>query len=152
MGVSMETILRILGTDGSWSGLVLRIALGSVIWMHGAQKLLGIFGGYGFSGTMDFFTKTMGLPWIIALLVILGEFFGGIGLILGIGTRFFALYTGIILLFAMFLVHWENGFFMNWFGNQKGEGIEFFILFLSISVTLILNGGGKYSLDSFLSK
>lgn len=148
----METILRILGTDGSWSGLVLRIALGSVIWMHGAQKLLGIFGGYGFSGTMDFFTKTMGLPWIIALLVILGEFFGGIGLILGIGTRFFALYTGIILLFAMFLVHWENGFFMNWFGNQKGEGIEFFILFLSISVTLILNGGGKYSLDSFLSK
>ncbi|MCU0824224.1 MAG: DoxX family protein [Leptospira sp.] len=148
----METILRILGTDGSWSGLVLRIALGSVIWMHGAQKLLGIFGGYGFSGTMDFFTKTMGLPWIIALLVILGEFFGGIGLILGIGTRFFALYTGIILLFAMFLVHWENGFFMNWFGNQKGEGIEFFILFLSISVTLILNGGGKYSLDSLLSK
>ncbi len=92
----METILRILGTDGSWSGLVLRLALGSVIWMHGAQKLLGIFGGYGFSGTMDFFTKTMGLPWIIALLVILGEFFGGIGLILGIGTRFFALYTGII--------------------------------------------------------
>jgi putative oxidoreductase len=152
MEVSMETILRILGTDGSWSGLVLRIALGSVIWMHGAQKLLGIFGGYGFSGTMDFFTKTMGLPWIIALLVILGEFFGGIGLILGIGTRFFALYTGIILLFAMFLVHWENGFFMNWFGNQKGEGIEFFILFLSISVTLILNGGGKYSLDSLLSK
>lgn len=148
----METILRILGTDGSWSGLVLRIALGSVIWTHGAQKLLGIFGGYGFSGTMDFFTKTMGLPWIIALLVILGEFFGGIGIILGIGTRFFALYTGIILLFAMFLVHWENGFFMNWFGNQKGEGIEFFILFLSISVTLILNGGGKYSLDSFLSK
>lgn len=148
----METILRILGTDGSWSGLVLRIALGSVIWTHGAQKLLGIFGGYGFSGTMDFFTKTMGLPWIIALLVILGEFFGGIGLILGIRTRFFALYTGIILLFAMFLVHWENGFFMNWFGNQKGEGIEFFILFLSISVTLILNGGGKYSLDSFLSK
>lgn len=148
----METILRILGTDGSWSGLVLRLALGCVIWMHGAQKLLGIFGGYGFSGTMDFFTKTMGLPWIIALLVILGEFFGGIGLILGIGTRFFALYTGIILLFAMFLVHWENGFFMNWFGNQKGEGIEFFILFLSISVTLILNGGGKYSLDSFLSK
>lgn len=148
----METILRILGTDGSWSGLVLRIALGSVIWTHGAQKLLGIFGGYGFSGTMDFFTKTMGLPWIIALLVILGEFFGGIGLILGIGTRFFALYTGIILLFAMFLVHWENGFFMNWFGNQKGEGIEFFILFLSISITLILNGGGKYSLDSFLSK
>ncbi|EKJ88301.1 putative oxidoreductase [Leptospira meyeri] len=148
----METILRILSTDGSWSSLVLRIALGSVIWMHGAQKLLGIFGGYGFSGTMDFFTKTMGLPWIIALLVILGEFFGGIGLVFGIGTRFFALYTGTILMFAMFLVHWENGFFMNWFGNQKGEGIEFFILFLSISLTLILNGGGKYSLDSFISK
>ncbi|MCZ8155700.1 MAG: DoxX family protein [Leptospira sp.] len=148
----METILRLLQTDTSWGSFVLRLSLGCVIWMHGAQKMLGLFGGYGFSGTMDFFTKTMGLPWIIALLIILGEFFGGISLILGIGTRFFALYVGIILLFAMILVHWENGFFMNWFGNQKGEGIEFFILFLSMSIALIINGGGKFSLDSLLVK
>lgn len=148
----METILKILNTDGSWASLVLRLSLGSVIWMHGAQKLLGLFGGYGFSGTMDFFTKTMGLPWIVALLVILGEFFGGIGLIAGIGTRFFALAVGIILFSAMILVHWENGFFMNWFENQKGEGIEFFLLFLSMSVALILSGGGKFSIDSYLAK
>jgi putative oxidoreductase len=148
----METILKILNTDNSWASLVLRLSLGGVVWMHGAQKLLGLYGGYGFSGTMDFFTKTMGLPWIIALLVILGEFFGGIGLVLGFGTRFFAVYVGIILLFAMILVHWENGFFMNWFGNQKGEGIEFFVLFLSMTIALSLNGGGKFSLDSLLTK
>jgi putative oxidoreductase len=146
----MDTISKLLITDASWASLILRLSLGSVIWAHGAQKLLGFYGGYGFSGTMDFFTKTMGLPWIIALLVITGEFFGGIGLLLGLGTRFFAFCVGIILLFAMFLVHWENGFFMNWFGNQKGEGIEFFILFLSISISLVITGGGKYSLDWFI--
>jgi putative oxidoreductase len=148
----METIVKLLSTDSSWASFVLRFSLGSVIWMHGAQKMLGLFGGYGFAGTMNFFTKTMGLPWIISLLVILGEFFGGIGLILGIGTRFFALYVGIILFFAMVLVHWENGFFMNWFGNQKGEGIEFFILFLSMSISLVFTGGGKFSIDSMLVK
>ncbi|MDZ4728005.1 MAG: DoxX family protein [Leptospira sp.] len=148
----METILRILNTDNSWASLVLRLSLGSVIWMHGVQKLFGLFGGYGYSGTMDFFTKTMGLPWLISLLIILGEFFGGIGLVFGIGTRFFALYVGVILLFAMILVHWENGFFMNWFGNQKGEGIEFFVLFLSMAVALLINGGGKFSLDLLLTK
>lgn len=148
----MELITKLLSTDASLASLVLRLSLGSVIWMHGAQKLLGLFGGYGFTGTMEFFTKSMNLPWIVAFLVILGEFFGGIGLVLGLATRFFALYVGTILFFAMFLVHWQNGFFMNWFGNQKGEGIEFFILFLSMSMALVLTGGGKLSLDSWISQ
>lgn len=148
----METLLKIFLTDASWSSLFLRLSLGAVIWAHGAQKLLGWFGGYGYSGTMDFFTKTMGLPWIISFLVIILEFLGGICLILGLGTRFFALGVGVILLFAMILVHWEHGFFMNWFGNQKGEGIEFFILFLAISVALVINGAGIYSIDRVLSE
>ncbi|GBF50030.1 DoxX family protein [Leptospira ryugenii] len=148
----MNWLLRSLETDGSYASLILRLTLGIVIWAHGAQKLLGWYGGYGFEGTMGFFTGKMGIPWIFALLVILGEFFGGIFLVFGFAVRFSALWVGIILLFAMVLVHWENGFFMNWFGNQTGEGIEFFLLFLAISLSLVITGGGKFSLDRLIAE
>ncbi|HMV42378.1 MAG TPA: DoxX family protein [Leptospiraceae bacterium] len=143
---------KLFTTDNSWIGLICRLTIGIMILPHGAQKLLGWFGGYGFDGTMNFFTDSMKLPYIIALLIILGEFFGGVALILGVGTRFFAAWVGIILLSAMFIVHLENGFFMNWFGNQKGEGIEFFILVLGLTISLLIEGGGKYSVDSILFK
>lgn len=148
----MDLMFKLMQTESSWALFIIRIGLGAVILPHGAQKLLGMFGGYGFYGTMDFFTKNMNLPWILAFLVIIGTFFGGIALIFGFGTRFVALSIGIIMFFAMVLVHFENGFFMNWFGNQKGEGIEFFLLAISMSVALGISGGGNLSLDKLISE
>ena len=81
---------KLFGTPDTWTFIILRILLGLVIFPHGAQKLLGWFGGYGFTGTMNYFTETVGLPWIIGFLVIVIEFFGSIALIAGIGTRIIA--------------------------------------------------------------
>jgi putative oxidoreductase len=123
-----------------------------MIFPHGAQKLLGWFGGYGFSGTMQFLTSGMHIPWIFALFAILIEFFGGVALVLGIYTRVAALLVGLELLVAAWMVHLKNGFFMNWGGQQKGEGIEFFILVAGISLALVLKGGGACSVDHALTK
>lgn len=82
--------MSLFKTDDSWAGLILRMGLGGVIFAHGAQKLLGWFGGNGFEGTMGFFTQTMGLSWVAAFLVIIGESLGSLGLIAGFLTRFTA--------------------------------------------------------------
>lgn len=144
----MKTLFQ---TDGAWSSLVLRVMLGIVMFPHGAQKLLGWFGGFGFSGTMGAFTEQMGIPWIIALLVIIGESLGAIGLILGFLTRFTAFGMTCIMVGAIWLVHWPNGFFMNWFGKQAGEGFEYHLLVLAISVALMIAGGGKWSVDKVIA-
>src|SRR3954464_13447259 len=111
---------RFLGTDHSRILLAQRLVLGLVMFPHGAQKLLGWFGGYGFSGTMDFFTGTMHLPAPLAFLVIAAEFFGAVGLILGAGTRVAAFGVASVMLGAIATTHAQFGFFMNWFGAQKG--------------------------------
>ncbi|MEO7414145.1 MAG: DoxX family protein [Opitutaceae bacterium] len=131
--------------------LILRVALGAMLFPHGAQKLLGWFGGYGFTGSMGFLTGQVGAPWIVGLLVILGEFFGSLLLLVGLGTRFAAASVAIIMAGAT-IQHQANGFFMNWAGNQKGEGLEFFLLAIGIAFSLIALGGGKWSLDSRLTR
>lgn len=142
---------RIFLTDPDDSAaLILRLALGLMIFPHGAQKLLGWFGGYGFGGTMGYFTETLGIPWILGLATILLEFFGGLALIAGLAVRPVALGIGLIMAAAVLLVHAQHGFFMNWFGNQQGEGIEFFLLAIAISLTLLLKGGGKLAADTRL--
>lgn len=146
-----QFIQSVLSTNGDWTGLILRLTLAAMILPHGAQKLLGWFGGYGFSGTMGYFTKTAGLPAVIAFLVIIGESVGGVLLLAGVGTRIMSLWIGAVMVGAMLTVHWQNGFFMNWFGAQKGEGIEFFLLSLGIVVALLFTGGGKFSVDSAIS-
>ena len=149
----MKTIKQFLATDQqSWSLLVSRLALGVVILPHGMQKALGLFGGYGFTGTMGFL-QSMGMPFLVALLVILAEFVGSIGLILGIGTRFMAFSVGLTMAGAAILGgHINNGFFMNWFGVQKGEGVEYFILVVGLALALLISGSGKYSFDNLISK
>lgn len=137
---------RLLSTNDDGAFLVLRLALGVMIFPHGAQKLLGWFGGYGFSGTMDFLTGTMGIPYLFALLAILAEFFGGLGLLLGIGTRFSALAVGGTMLVAS-MFHFQNGFFMNWSGSQAGEGFEFHLMAVAMAVALVWRGGGMWSAD-----
>jgi putative oxidoreductase len=138
---------RLFETEASWSGLILRLTLGLVMFPHGAQKMLGWFGGFGFDGTMGFFTQKMGLPWLVGALVISGEFFGSIGLVVGFLTRFTAASLIVIMAGAILLSHLPYGFFMNWFGQQQGEGFEFHLLVIGIAAALLLTGGGKWSLD-----
>ncbi len=139
-------------TDDSWSGLILRLTLGLVMFPHGAQKLLGWYGGFGFDGTLGFFTEKMGIPWIIAFLIIMGESFGSLGLIVGFLTRFSAASIGVIMLGAITLVHLQNGFFMNWFGKQAGEGYEYHLLVLGISIALTIIGAGRWSVDQQIAQ
>ena len=134
-------------TDNEWTGFILRVTLGLVMLPHGAQKLLGLFGGFGFSGTMGFFTQKMGLPWLIAFLVIIGESFGSLGLLAGFLTRFAAASLAVIMLGAVTMVHLANGFFMNWFGQQQGEGFEYHLLVIGIAAALLVTGGGRWSVD-----
>lgn len=149
----MKSIKQFLATDQqSWSLLLVRIALGIVILPHGMQKALGLFGGYGFAGTVGFF-QSMGMPFLIGTLVILAEFVGSIGLILGFGTRFMAFSVGLTMAGAAVLGgHLNNGFFMNWFGMQKGEGLEYFILVVGMALALLISGSGKFSFDNLILK
>ena len=145
----MATFFR---TDDSWAGLILRIGLGVVIFAHGAQKLLGWFGGNGFEGTMGFFTNNMGLPWLVAFLVIIGESLGSLGLIVGFLTRFTAASFIVIMIGAIATVHWPYGFFINWFGRQQGEGFEYHLLVIAMSAALVAIGGGKWAVDGVIAR
>lgn len=136
----------LVATGDTFAATALRLALGFMILPHGLQKTLGWFGGYGFKGTMGYLTGTVGAPWIFALLAILAESIGGLMLIAGFGTRVAALGVGAVMVVAA-AQHWSNGFFMNWTGAQKGEGIEFHLLALGMVVALLLLGGGKWSVD-----
>ena len=145
---------RIIATNtNNWTALIARLAIGITILPHGAQKLLGWFEGYGFNGTMGFLTTGAGLPYILALLVILIEFFGSLFLIFGFLTRVSAF--GIIALFigVVSTSHINNGFFMNWgMEASKGEGLEYFILLFGLAVISLITGGGKASIAAAISK
>jgi putative oxidoreductase len=144
----MEALLR---TDTNNSMLtVQRAVLGAVMFAHGAQKLFGWFGGYGFDGTMKFFTDTMHLPAPLALLIILGESIGALLLVAGLGTRLAAFGISAIMIGAVLTTHGSAGFFMNWYGAQPGEGFEYHLLALALSAPLLIAGGGRYALDSWV--
>lgn len=131
---------------------ILRLVLGIVFFFHGAQKMLGWFGGYGFSGTMNFFTHDMGIPAVFAFLAITAEFVGSLGLILGLLARVAA--SGIIvnMVVAIAMVHHANGIFMNWSGNQKGEGYEYHLLAIAIALTVVIRGAGAFSIDRLIGQ
>lgn len=142
---------KLFQTQNDVALTVLRLVLGVVFFAHGAQKMLGWFGGYGFKGTMGFFTQTMHIPAPLAFLAIAAEFFGGLGLIVGLLARVAAFGLTVNMLVAIFTVHLANGLFMNWFGQQKGEGIEYHLLVLAITVALMIRGAGAFSIDRALS-
>jgi putative oxidoreductase len=143
---------KLLATNSNnWSALIARLTIALVIFPHGAQKLFGWFGGYGFQGTMGFLTGMVKLPYPVAVLVILIESIGSLMILFGLLTRvaalgIFGLFLGIVL-----KIHAANGFFMNWNGTQKGEGIEYFFLLLGLALILIIAGGGKASVDAALT-
>jgi len=142
---------RLIRTDDDLTGLILRLTLGIVMFPHGAQKLLGWFGGGGVEGTLGYF-GSMGIPEILGWLVILTEVLGSLALIAGFLTRLAALGIGGVMLGAVYLVHWPNGFFMNWSGQQAGPGFEYHLLALGIVLALLVTGAGRASVDRALSR
>ena len=141
----------LLVTDDSKVTAILRLSLGVVFFAHGAQKLLGWFGGPGFSGSMGMFTGYLHIPVPLAYLAIAAEFFGGLGLILGFLTRIAAFGIAMNMVVAIAMVHWPNGFFMNWSGKQAGEGFEYHLLVIAIAVVLMIYGAGKWSVDGAIA-
>lgn len=148
----MKALHLLLKTDNSTAPLLARLTLGLVMFPHGAQKALGWFGGYGFDGTMGHFTNAMHIPAVFAFLAIAAEFAGSLGLITGFFSRVSALGIGITMTVAIFMGHAANGFFMNWYGNQKGEGFEYHLLAIGLALVVLVAGGGKASVDSLLAK
>jgi putative oxidoreductase len=140
-----------MATDDDVSRTIVRLFLGIVMFPHGAQKLLGWFGGGGFSGTMQGMTG-MGLPAFIVFLVIVIEFFGALGLITGFLGRVAAFGVLCVMLGAICTVHLSNGFFMNWMGNQKGEGIEYHLLAIGMALAIIAKGSGAWSVDRSITR
>jgi len=143
---------KIISTSDDKILTLLRVVLGIVIFPHGAQKVLGWFGGFGIAGTYGFLTQQMHIPAALAVLVFAAEFLGSIGLLVGFLGRVAAFGIAVNLAVAVFLVHLPNGFFMNWSGQQKGEGIEFFILAIGIAIAIMIGGSGAYSIDLALTR
>jgi putative oxidoreductase len=140
-------IKKLVQTNDDAALLVLRLMLGVVFFPHGMQKLLGWYGGYGFSGTMDMFTTNLGIPAVFTFLAIMAEGLGSLGLITGLLTRVAAFGIAVNMVVAVFMLHLQHGFFMNWSGKQAGEGYEYHLLVIAISIALMIRGGGKWSVD-----
>jgi len=141
---------KIINTGNDHSLLILRVVLGVVLMAHGLQKAFGWFNGFGWNNTINYFTGTVGIPALLGAFVILIETLGALFLILGFAGRINAALMGIVIIGAMVVDHVKNGFYMNWFGIQKGEGIEFDLLFIAISIALVLKGSGSFSVDRLL--
>lgn len=142
---------RLTNTSNDAALTVLRLALGVVFFAHGAQKVLGWFGGYGLDASMKFFTHQMGIPAPFAMLAIAAEFLGGLGLLIGLLGRIAAFGIAVNMLVAVAMVHAKSGFFMNWSGAQKGEGFEYHLLAIAMAVVILIRGSGAFSLDRALA-
>ena len=139
-------------TENDYTLTLMRLVLGVLFFAHGSQLMLGWFGGYGLSGAMQFFTQKLGIPAPFAFLGIATQFFGGILLLLGLASRFGALAIIGNMVVAIVKVHWQYGLFMNWFGNQKGEGFEYHLLAIAIGLAILVRGSGALSLDRLLTR
>jgi putative oxidoreductase len=141
----------LFATDGTLVPLVLRLSLAVVMFPHGAQKVLGWFGGHGLRGTIGYF-GSQGIPMPLALLAIAAEFLGPLGLVLGLLTRVAAFGIACVMVVAVLTVHRKVGFFMNWQGTQTGEGFEYHVLALAIALALIIGGAGRWSVDALIAR
>ena len=143
---------KLMSTTDDYALTILRLLFGVVFFAHGAQKALGWFGGFGFTGTMGFFTQKLNIPAPFAVLAIAAEFLGGLGILVGLLSRVAAFGIACNMVVAVALIHIHIGFFANWYGNQKGEGFEFHILAIAIALFIMIKGSGALSLDRALSK
>src|SRR6185503_15535249 len=144
----MKSLLK---TNNSFAPTLARLTLGIVMFPHGAQKVLGWFGGHGLSASFHSFTDQMHIPAVFAALAIAAEFLGSLGLIAGFLTRVAALGIAVNMLVAIQMVHGANGFFMNWMGNQKGEGFEYHILAVGLALIVLIYGAGQASVDAAIA-
>ena len=142
----------LIDTNGDWVLTIVRFVLGVVLFAHGAQKLLGWFGGPGLGATLRTFRDELRIPIPLACLAIAAEFFGGLGLIVGFLTRIAALGVAITMAVAMVTVHLKYGFFMNWFGEKQGHGVEYHLVVIALALVVIVKGAGAFSFDSALSR
>jgi putative oxidoreductase len=143
---------RLVKTDSDYALTISRLVLGTLFFIHGGQLMLGWFGGYGLTGSIQFFTQQLGIPAAFAFLAICTEFFGGLMLILGLAGRVAALGLICTMAVAIVKVHWHFGLFMNWFGTQKGEGFEYHLLAIALALVVVLRGSGAVSLDRLLAR
>lgn len=143
---------RLIDTRNEWVPAIARLVLGLVMLPHGLQKMFGMFGGPGWSGSIGFLTGMLHVPYPFAVLAILAETAGALALILGFLGRVGAFGVAVNMLVAIFLVHAPNGFFMNWGGTQKGEGFEYHLLAIALAVIVMIAGSGAASFDLALTR
>ena len=143
----LETLVS---TNADWLVAIVRIVLGVIFFAHGAQKLLGWYGGPGLSRTMQSLTEQLHLPAPVAFLVISGEFFGGIGLVVGLFSRLAAFGIAVTMVGAVATVHFRYGLFLNWFGNKEGHGYEYHLLAITLALVVIIKGAGGFSVDRLI--
>jgi putative oxidoreductase len=143
-------LTQMLGTDGDWVTTVVRTVLGVVFFAHGAQLALGWFGGAGLQSTVRVLREQLRIPAPLALLSVAAEFLGGLGLIVGLLSRLAALGIAVVMIVAILTVHRKFGFFMNWYGDKQGQGIEYHVLVIVLALVVMIKGGGAFSLDQVL--
>lgn len=143
-------IEMLVSTSPDWILTTARIVIGIVFFAHGAQKMLGWFGGHGFKVTVQGLTTQLHIPAPLAALVMSAEFFGGLGLIVGLLSRIAALGIFLAMLGAIAMVHYRYGLFVDWFGNQKGHGIEYHLIVMALALVVIVKGAGAFSMDELL--
>jgi putative oxidoreductase len=142
---------RLFHTHADYSLTISRLVLGFLFIVHGDQSLLGGFGGQGLKESVQFFTRQLGIPEVFAVLAIFSQFLGGVLLILGLAGRV-AAFAIICIMVEAARVHWHFGLFMNWFGAQKGEGIEYHLLAITVGLVIVLKGSGAFSLDRVMTR
>ena len=141
---------RLISTSDDVVLTILRLVLGVVFFAHGSQKMLGWFGGSGFSGTISDFAK-FGMPTAVALFAIFVEFFGSLSLLFGLLSRVAAFAIIVEMIGAVLTIHIHNGFFMNWIGRQKGEGFEYHLITIALAFLIMVRGAGALSIDYMMS-
>jgi len=142
---------KLLATPDDLTLTLARVILATIFFAHGSQKMFGLFGGRGVSGTIEIFQQTMGIPAPLTILAMTAEVFGAAGLFLGLFSRIAALGVLVVMLVAPFANHLYPHFFMNWTGRQAGEGFEYHLLAIALIVTVLVRGGGALSLDRSIS-
>jgi putative oxidoreductase len=142
-------MLRLFATQADLIPTLVRVARAAGNWPHGAQKVLGWFGGFGLEKTVGFFSQS-GMPVPLALAIIAAEFLGPIALLFGVGGRLAAFGIAAVMVVAAVTVHLPNGFFMNWSGAAAGEGFEYHILAFVLALVVVLRGSGALSVDGWL--
>jgi putative oxidoreductase len=143
---------RLLVTKNDPTLTLARVVLAVIFFAHGSQKMFGFFGGRGFSGTIEIFQQTMGIPAPLTVVAMVAEVFGSIALLLGLLSRVAALGVLVVMIVAPFANNLYPRFFMNWTGRQMGEGYEYHLLAIALIVAVLVRGGGALSIDRAISE